>query len=230
MKRYRTTRRTQKGVRRPIKVQRYYQGRSSGNGTPAWLAEYDPLRQDDILTAGAPYLNSKFNMEPIQELPISGARGILQFNDAHKPLEIKAQPISEENIAKLSELIETEYGKVGPESYTMATVQPDYQRSELEQAVDDQNAAKLPDDGNSERKPTIPEVIPLIREYYAKSGNGAGGSLHIVLEDGNLEDRNVDFCIDYARSRDDADGVLLAQMLRRMTRAQRSRIYIKGWD
>jgi hypothetical protein len=35
-------------------------------------------------------------------------------------------------------------------------------------------------------KPTIPEILPLIKEYRGKDGNGTGGSLHIVLDDGNI--------------------------------------------
>jgi len=34
--------------------------------------------------------------------------------------------------------------------------------------------------------------------YYNTEGNGAGGSLHIVLDDGNLEDDSVRFCLRWA--------------------------------
>jgi hypothetical protein len=36
-------------------------------------------------------------------------------------------------------------------------------------------------------KPTVPEVKPLIRAYYALPMNGAGGELHCVLDDRNYE-------------------------------------------
>ena len=36
-------------------------------------------------------------------------------------------------------------------------------------------------------KPTILEVMPLVKAYYEKPENGAGGNLHIVLDDGNIE-------------------------------------------
>lgn len=73
-------------------------------------------------------------------------------------------------------------------------------------------------------KPTVPDVLPLARAYYAKLGNGAGGSLHIVLDDGNVTDGDVEFCEERARERDDEDGVALAQVLRRMSKTQRAKI------
>lgn len=36
-------------------------------------------------------------------------------------------------------------------------------------------------------KPTLPEVKPLVNAYYKLPGNGAGGELHCVLDDGNYE-------------------------------------------
>lgn len=74
-------------------------------------------------------------------------------------------------------------------------------------------------------KPTIPEVLPLVRDYYAMPDNGAGGSLHIVLDDGNVEDGSVEFCRDWAVDHDDHDGELLAEVLLRMSKTQRSKLY-----
>lgn len=82
-------------------------------------------------------------------------------------------------------------------------------------------------------KPTIPEVIPLCREYYAKPGNCSGGSLHIVLEDGNIEDSHVRFCIEFAREEGDPDGVALAETLLSMSKTQRKRLSRESfypWD
>ena len=45
-------------------------------------------------------------------------------------------------------------------------------------------------------KITIPDVLPRFVEYLRK--NPAGGSLHVVLGDGNTADSHVQFCIDYA--------------------------------
>jgi hypothetical protein len=78
---------------------------------------------------------------------------------------------------------------------------------------------------SGESKPTIPEVLPLVQAYYAKPGNFAGGSLHIVLDDGNVNDGSVQFCIDYAREKGDEDGIALGMLLLRMSKTQRSKLY-----
>jgi hypothetical protein len=75
-------------------------------------------------------------------------------------------------------------------------------------------------------KPTVPEVMPLVRAYYAKEENGAGGSLHIVLDDGNVEDSSVEFCIEEAEKRGDKDGVELGKILLRMSKTQRNKLYM----
>ena len=40
-------------------------------------------------------------------------------------------------------------------------------------------------------KPTLPEVNPLVEAYYALPGNGSGGQLHVVLDDGNYQRRFI---------------------------------------
>ena len=74
-------------------------------------------------------------------------------------------------------------------------------------------------------KPTIPEVLPLVRAYYAKPGNGCGGSLHIVLDDGNVDAADVQWCLRYAQEQGDEDGVRLASLLLQMSRTQRTKLY-----
>lgn len=73
-------------------------------------------------------------------------------------------------------------------------------------------------------KPTVPEVLPVARAYYAIPGNGAGGCLHIVLEDGNISDADVRFCADLAETKGDLIGHSLAVLLGRMSRTQRSKL------
>lgn len=72
-----------------------------------------------------------------------------------------------------------------------------------------------------EEKPSVPEVVPLLRRYYEKHGNCNGGSLHIVTEDYNVRDSHVESCICYAIEHGDGDGVGLALLFRRMSRTQR---------
>jgi hypothetical protein len=74
------------------------------------------------------------------------------------------------------------------------------------------------------RKPTVPEVEGLVRDYYRMPGNAAGGSLHVVLDDHNVEDSSVEFCVEYARSEKDHCGEWLAAVLSRMSKTQRAKL------
>ncbi|MGK3981344.1 hypothetical protein WMF38_57635 [Sorangium sp. So ce118] len=73
-------------------------------------------------------------------------------------------------------------------------------------------------------KPTVPDVLPLVRAYYAKPGNGAGGSLHVVLDDGNVDDDSLRLCEERAEERGDRDGAALAKALLRMSKTQRLKL------
>jgi hypothetical protein len=73
-------------------------------------------------------------------------------------------------------------------------------------------------------KPTAPEVLPLVQEYLARPDNAAGGSLHLVLEDLNLEDHFVRSCAEHAHEQGDADGEALAQVLLLCSRTQRHKL------
>lgn len=75
------------------------------------------------------------------------------------------------------------------------------------------------------RKPTVREVAPLVRDFYDLPGNAVGGSLHIVLDDGNIEDRNVQFCAAFARADNDTLGEALAGLLLRMSHTQRWKLH-----
>lgn len=69
-------------------------------------------------------------------------------------------------------------------------------------------------------KPTLPVVRDLVRLYYALPGNGAGGSLHIVLDDNNVERRFIWFCHKYACKHGDTAGANLAAVLLRLSNSQ----------
>lgn len=82
------------------------------------------------------------------------------------------------------------------------------------------------------RKPTIPEVVPLIRAYYELPGNDLGGSLHVVLEDGNVDLSMVELCGADALDRGDVEGAALARVLALMSVTQRrklSRVGFYSW-
>lgn len=72
-------------------------------------------------------------------------------------------------------------------------------------------------------KPNVPTVQPLVDAYYAL-GNWAGGSLHIALEDCNVKDRDVQWCVENAEKDGDCYGVLLGKVLLRMSKTQRLKL------
>jgi hypothetical protein len=78
-------------------------------------------------------------------------------------------------------------------------------------------------------RPTVPEVLPLARRYYETPGNEAGGHLHVVLDDGNLEDTFILNSFDRAFEEGDVDGYVLAANLLAMTRTQRRKLYARFW-
>ena len=71
-------------------------------------------------------------------------------------------------------------------------------------------------------KPTIPQFLERFRAYHAI--HSTWGSLHIVLDDGNVKDADVEFCIRYARDKGDAEGAELAHLLSLMSPTQRRRL------
>jgi hypothetical protein len=80
----------------------------------------------------------------------------------------------------------------------------------------------LVDMGSDKKKPTIPEVLPLIKEYYKT--NLAGGNLHIVLDDGNTNNSHLYYCLEQAKSNSDLLGVQIIEALLLMSNRQRRKI------
>lgn len=73
-------------------------------------------------------------------------------------------------------------------------------------------------------KPTIPEILDRFVDYFEAPGNGAWGSLHNVLDDGNVDDSHVDFSISHADAHGDEEGADLGRILLRMSRTQRLKL------
>lgn len=67
---------------------------------------------------------------------------------------------------------------------------------------------------------TVPQVAPLVASYRANDGH----ALHVVIDDGNVDDRTVDRCVRRATESGDVVGAMLARVLLRMTRTQRRRL------
>lgn len=71
-------------------------------------------------------------------------------------------------------------------------------------------------------KPIVPEVLPLAQAYYAK--HPLGGNLHVVLDDYNVRDSDIDSCITQAWHKRDQQGLALGKLLRAMSKTQRLKV------
>jgi len=75
----------------------------------------------------------------------------------------------------------------------------------------------------------IKKVCDLILEYYID--NSAGGALHIVLDDGNLEDRHIHWCLNNAiKENKDDRAKIIAEKLLTIGPIMRQRIYDDWWE
>lgn len=72
------------------------------------------------------------------------------------------------------------------------------------------------------KKLSIPDVAEQFARYYET--HPAWGSLHIVLDDGNVSDDNVRFCIESAEQDGDTEGAELGRLLMGMSKTQRLKL------
>lgn len=68
---------------------------------------------------------------------------------------------------------------------------------------------------------TTEELDALIERYYAMPGNDAGGNLHIVLDDSNLDDECISWCLAKCSEQGDDMGAQIATELLKLPEAQR---------
>lgn len=71
-------------------------------------------------------------------------------------------------------------------------------------------------------KPSILEVIPFVKQIYSR--HEVGCCLHIALDDQNIRDKDIDFCIEEARKSGHTDCEQAALLLRQMSKTQRLKI------
>lgn len=69
------------------------------------------------------------------------------------------------------------------------------------------------------------DVVGMFRQYRRMPDNGAWGSLHIAMDDGNMDDNSIQFCYARAMERGDGCAVALASILMAMSKTQRRKIY-----
>ena len=68
-------------------------------------------------------------------------------------------------------------------------------------------------------------LIKLCKEYYNIPGNELGGNLHIVLDDGNIEDGSIDFCLKQAEEKNDPKGIQICKLIFELTYDERQKLY-----
>ena len=66
------------------------------------------------------------------------------------------------------------------------------------------------------------DVVDRFTAYHTL--HGAWGSLHVVLDDGNVDDCFVRECAAFAEAQGDAEGFHLAQILMVMSKTQRRKL------
>ena len=75
---------------------------------------------------------------------------------------------------------------------------------------------------------TVTEVLPLVWDLYDR--NGVGCCLHIVLDDGNIRDNDVEFCIGQAATEGHKDCEDLARKLLGMSKTQRKILSSRAYE
>ena len=76
---------------------------------------------------------------------------------------------------------------------------------------------------------TRAEVAAIVQNYLDRPENVVGGNLHIVLDDGNLEDHHIQFCISRAAEAGDKEGIALGDALLELSMTQRKKLYKNNW-
>jgi hypothetical protein len=71
---------------------------------------------------------------------------------------------------------------------------------------------------------SVPILIQKSKEYYSMEGNKVGGNLHIILDDGNINDSSINFCLNQATIKGDKLGIELCKLLLLASKTQRNKL------
>lgn len=79
------------------------------------------------------------------------------------------------------------------------------------------------------------EIIELAEELYSCEGCEVGGPLHIVLEDDNVRNSDILWCLEYVGDHDYSDDVKIlcykiGSLLLMLNEEDRAEIVRKAWD
>lgn len=70
-------------------------------------------------------------------------------------------------------------------------------------------------------RPSVRDVAPYVDAIYDSPDGGAGCCLHIAIDDGNLDDLSIQFCVNFALERGHPVCEKAARLLLRMSGTQR---------
>jgi hypothetical protein len=76
---------------------------------------------------------------------------------------------------------------------------------------------------NLEWSDRLSDLLADVRFFY--TGNPTGGNLHVCLDDGNMSDGNVWWCLQHASGKKDLEAVRLACRLLSFTEEERDALY-----
>ena len=74
-----------------------------------------------------------------------------------------------------------------------------------------------------------PIIKFLIQAYYESPDNYAGGNLHIVLDDGNIEHANIRWCKKECKKNNDSIGRVICDILLQYTEEELQIMYDEDW-
>jgi len=77
--------------------------------------------------------------------------------------------------------------------------------------------------------PKIQKIRELTQALYEEPGKGTGCCLHIVTDDGNIEDSHVNLCVCQAEEKGHTDCLALAKMYRKLTVDARAVVLNMAW-
>lgn len=98
----------------------------------------------------------------------------------------------------------------------------------MSDTIEDDQEEDLPDDFDPSEE--AKSLIRRVQKYYEVYGNECGGSLHIVLDDGNIEDDHILFCQEGAKEREDILGEKIAESLLKLSMRDRQWIYEENYS
>jgi hypothetical protein len=77
---------------------------------------------------------------------------------------------------------------------------------------------------------TAKEISLLINKYKSLPGNSCGGNCHIVLDDLNINDDDIHYCMEHCNKNNDVYGAFLMRQMLLMRKTARKKAIMMGLD